>query len=74
MVGEGVGSVNLANATLETFFQGSGQSCFMCHTTQGSTGGKKYPPKNINLSHALLHTLPGPSPTPPPTCSPAAKK
>jgi hypothetical protein len=72
MVADGVGSVNLANATLETFFQGAGQSCFMCHTTQGSTGAKTYPPKNINLSHALLETLPGPTPKPTPTCSPAA--
>ncbi|MEY2490709.1 MAG: hypothetical protein QOC70_2651 [Verrucomicrobiota bacterium] len=75
----GVGSVDLANSTLETFFQGpqnnfngnSVANCFMCHNTGGSNSGpKQYPGKNINLSHALLESIPGPTPTPKPTCSP----
>jgi hypothetical protein len=76
---QGVGSVNLANATLETYFQGpqnnfngnSMANCFMCHNTGGSTSGsKKYPGKNINLSHALLDSIPATSPTPTPTPTP----
>lgn len=62
---QGVGSIDLANATLETFFQGPQNNfnknpmanCFMCHNTGGSTGTPSYPGKNINLSHALLDTL-----------------
>jgi hypothetical protein len=60
-----VGSVNLANATLETYFQGPEHNfngnavanCFMCHNTGGSTGTPSYPGKDINLSHQLLATL-----------------
>jgi hypothetical protein len=73
MVGEGVGSVNLANATLETYFQGPGISCFLCHNTGGSNSKTQpYPGKNINISHiilGLIPTPPGPTPTP---CKPAA--
>jgi hypothetical protein len=79
---QGIASVNLANATLETYFQGpqnnfnhnSVANCFMCHNTGGSNSGpKQYPGKNINLSHALLDSIPakGPTPTPTPTCTPA---
>lgn len=72
MVGEGVGSVNLANATLETYFQGPQFSCFLCHNTGGSTSGpKQYPGKNINISHVMLGTIPATKPTPTPT--PAGK-
>jgi hypothetical protein len=76
----GVGSVNLANSTLETYFQGPQNNfngnkvsnCFMCH----NTGGFGAPAaKNINLSHALLDSIPKPTPTgtpkPTPTCTPA---
>lgn len=48
-----VGSTSLMNATLETYVQGKGQNCFMCHTTAGNTGAG-YPGKNINLSHILI--------------------
>lgn len=67
MVGEGVGSVHLANATLETYFQGPQFSCFLCHNTGGSTSGKKqYPGKDINISHVILDSIPAASPTPTP--------
>lgn len=70
MVGEGVGSVNLANATLETYFQGTQFSCFLCHNTGGSSSGKKqYPGKDINLSHVVLESIPATSLT-----TPALKK
>jgi hypothetical protein len=75
MVSEGIGSVNLANATLETFFQGhfpSGQqiSCFLCHNTIAQPPDTKG--KNINLSHLILGLIPPPpNPTPTPTCTPA---
>jgi hypothetical protein len=75
MVGEGVGSVNLANATLETYFQGPQFSCFLCHNTGGSTSGKKqYPGKNINISHVVLDSIPATSPSPTPMPTPAQKK
>jgi hypothetical protein len=77
----GVGSVNLANSTLETYFQGpqnnfngnNVSNCFMCHNTGGFGA---YPGgKNINLSHALLDSIPNPKPSgtpkPTPTCTPA---
>jgi hypothetical protein len=73
---QGVASIDLANATLETYFQGPQNNfngnpmanCFMCHNTGGSTSGpKKYPGKNINLSHALLDSIPAASPSPTPT-------
>ena len=76
----GVGSVNLANSTLETYFQGpqnnfngnNVSNCFMCHNT-GSFGAPAA--KNINLSHALLDSIPTPAPSgtpkPTPTCTPA---
>lgn len=78
MVSEGIGSVNLANATLETYFQGhlsNGQaiSCFLCHNTGGSNSKTHpYPGKDINISHLILGLIPAP-PTPTPTpCKPAA--
>jgi hypothetical protein len=77
---QAVGSVNLANATLETYFQGPEHNfnknpmanCFMCHNTGGSTGNPSYPGKDINLSHQLLATL-KPSPTPSKRSSPPPK-
>jgi hypothetical protein len=75
MVGEGVGSVNLANATLETYFQGPSISCFLCHNTGGSSSGKKqYPGKDINISHVILESIPASSPTSTPTEAPTKKK
>lgn len=46
------GSSNLANATMETFVQGSGTNCFSCHNT--TEFQPRYPGKDINLSHAIL--------------------
>lgn len=85
---QGIASVNLANSTLETFYQGSEHNfnhnsmanCFMCHNTGATAPTAKipYPGKNINLSHALLDTIPAPTPTPSPiatpTATPAVKK
>ena len=68
MVSEGVGSVNLANSTLETYFQGTNFSCFLCHNTEGSSSGKKqYPGKDINISHVILEMIPPAPSTPTPT-------
>jgi hypothetical protein len=74
---QGVASTELANSTLETYFQGPQNNfngnpmsnCFMCHNTGPSFKGspKKYPGKNINLSHALLDSIPAASSTPTPT-------
>lgn len=50
---EAIGSLNLANATLETFVQGSGTNCFSCHNTSGNSE-HKFPGKDINLSHKVL--------------------
>jgi len=73
MVPEGVGSVNLANSTLETYFQGADVSCFLCHNTGGSSSKKKpYPGKDINISHVILEMIPAPSATP--SATPAVKK
>jgi len=52
---ESIGSITLANSTLETFVQGTGTSCFSCHNT---SGGSSYPGKDINLSHIILSVLP----------------
>jgi hypothetical protein len=51
---ESIGSITLANSTLETFVQGTGTSCFSCHNT---SGGPNYPGKDINLSHIILSGL-----------------
>mgnify|MGYP003701369405 CR=1 FL=1 len=48
---ESIGSITLANSTLETFVQGVGTSCFSCHNT---SGGPNYPGKDINISHIIL--------------------
>lgn len=52
---EAIGSIDLSNSTLETFVQGTGTNCFMCHT---SSGGDGYVGKNINISHVILSALP----------------
>jgi hypothetical protein len=76
---QGIASIDLANSTLETYFQGPQNNfngnpmanCFMCHNTGGSTSKKKpYPGKNINISHALLDSIPPATPTPKPTATP----
>lgn len=64
MVAEGVGSVNLANATLETYFQGNTISCFTCHNTMPPFGIPNGVGKNINLSHVIDGLIPTPTPTP----------
>ena len=55
MDAEAIGSVDLANSTLETFVQGQGVNCFSCHNTSGGSG---YPGKDINISHIILSVLP----------------
>ena len=52
---EAIGSIDLDNATLETFVQGEGANCFMCHTTAGH--GTAYPGKNINTSHIITSVI-----------------
>lgn len=56
MAKDAIGSTSLANATMETYVQGTGNNCFMCHNTTGLTENGKviYPGKDINLSHAIL--------------------
>jgi hypothetical protein len=48
---EAVGSVSLANATLETYVQGPLQNCFGCHNTSAFAGANTA--KDISLSHKL---------------------
>lgn len=55
MDSEAIGSVDLADSTLETFVQGTGTNCFSCHSTSGGSG---YPGKDINISHIILSVLP----------------
>jgi hypothetical protein len=52
-----LGSVSLANATMETFDQlFPGLNCFACHTTFGDkTGSVELPAKNMNLSHIMTN-------------------
>jgi hypothetical protein len=71
---QGIASIDLANSTLETYFQGPQNNfngnpmanCFMCHNTGPSFKGssKKYPGKIINISHAMLDSIPPATPTP----------
>jgi hypothetical protein len=51
---EAIGSIDLADSTLETFVQGTGTNCFSCHNT---SGGSSYPGKDINISHIILSVL-----------------
>lgn len=51
-----VGSIYLANSTLETFFQNSQFNCFTCHNTSPNKNG--YPDKNIAISHIISGSLP----------------
>jgi hypothetical protein len=55
MDSEAIGSIDLANSTLETFVQGQGTNCFSCHNTSGGSG---YPGKDINISHIIIGALP----------------
>jgi hypothetical protein len=50
---QAVGSVTLANATLETFVQGATTNCFSCHNTSANAE-HKIAAKDINLSHKIL--------------------
>lgn len=50
-----VGSVRLANSTMETFSQAS--NCFACHNTAVPPGTKGIPAMNMNLSHVLINGL-----------------
>ena len=52
---EAIGSIDLANATMETFLQKEGNNCFWCHNTAGAGA---YPGKNINTSHIVTSKLP----------------
>ena len=54
MDAEALGSIDLANATMETFVQAEGTNCFSCHRT---SGGSTYPGKNINTSHIITSQL-----------------
>ena len=55
---EAIGSIDLDNATMETFVQGEGTNCFTCHRT---SGGSNYPGKNINTSHIMTSKIQLPS-------------
>ena len=50
---EAVGSVSLADATMESFVQGAGTNCFTCHSS-GGNAQYNIPGKDINLSHKIL--------------------
>lgn len=56
MCSTAVGSTSLMNSTMETFVQGAGQSCFLCHNTVagGLPKGPQYIASNLALSHLLL--------------------
>ena len=54
MDSEAIGSIDLDNATMETFVQADGTNCFTCHRT---SGGSTYPGKNINTSHIITSQL-----------------
>lgn len=51
---QAIGSIDLANATMETFVQGVGTNCFSCHRTSGGSG---YPGKDINISHIITSQI-----------------
>ena len=54
-----IGSISLANSTMETFVQGVGTNCFSCHNTTPVFGpkGKKFSDKNIAISHIIAGSL-----------------
>ena len=59
--GQAIGSLNLADATLETFVQGpqnlgTNANCFVCHNT-GGFSNYGIAGKDINLSHKILEPL-----------------
>ena len=58
---QAIGSLDLANATLETFVQGpqnlgTNANCFACHNT-GANSSYNIPGKDINLSHKVLEPM-----------------
>jgi hypothetical protein len=54
-----VGSITLANASMETFVQGIGTNCFSCHNT--SPFKKGFSDKNIAISHIIAGSLTSPA-------------
>jgi hypothetical protein len=55
-----VGSVSVANSTMETFDQGARGNCFACHDTAAQplgTGKPGLPASNLNVSHILVNGL-----------------
>lgn len=50
-----VGSITLANSTMETFVQGIGTNCFSCHNTDPFKKG--FEDKNIAISHIIANSL-----------------
>jgi len=52
-----VGSIALANATMESFVQGIGTNCFSCHTTQPFAVTTNFQDKNIAISHIISGSL-----------------
>jgi len=56
-----VASVQLSNATMETFTQHAvppgKTNCFSCHNTAAKQAPLNLPPKNLNLSHILINGL-----------------
>lgn len=58
-----IGSITLANSTMETFAQGIGTNCFSCHTTQPFPTESKFADKNIAISHIIAGSLKQPKAT-----------
>ena len=54
-----VGSITLANSSMETFVQGIGTNCFSCHNT--SPFKKGFSDKNIAISHIIAGSLTSPA-------------
>ena len=55
--GNAVGSITLANSTMESFVQGIGANCFSCHTTQPFPTKSEFKDKNIAVSHIISGSL-----------------
>lgn len=53
-----VGSITLANSTMETYLQGIGTNCFSCHQTSPFVDG--FSDKNIAISHIIADSLTAP--------------
>jgi hypothetical protein len=56
-----VGSISVANSTMETFAQGTRLNCFQCHDTAAKLSATNHtlllPKSNLNLSHILTNGL-----------------